>query len=253
MQTNTAKQKLQAGETLYGCFIRYPEPGLVEVMGYQGWDFITFDAEHGTIEPRDCENMTRAAELRGVTPLVRVTTNQPPILLRFLDTGVQGVQVPWVNTGAEARRAVQAVKYHPLGTRGLAGVRAADYAQAKPLAEYVQDANRETLTILQVESREGVENVEEIAATEGLDILFIGPADLSQSFGYPGQPQHPDVQKAMERIIAAANNNKVAIGTAVATVEATREWRNRGARYLTTTIEAMLRQSSRSYLEQVKK
>ncbi len=85
MQANTTKAKLQAGETVLGCFVRYPDPSLVEVIGYQGWDFLVFDAEHGVIEPRDCENMVRAAELRGVTPLVRVTTNLPPIILRYMD------------------------------------------------------------------------------------------------------------------------------------------------------------------------
>ncbi len=96
MKTNATKAKLNAGETVFGCFVRYPSSGLVELLGYQPWDFIVFDAEHGTIEPGDCEDMARAAELRGVTPVVRVTTNQPHIILRFMDTGAQGLHVPWV-------------------------------------------------------------------------------------------------------------------------------------------------------------
>src|SRR5712692_2312867 len=107
------KEKLKAGETTFGCFVRYPDSSLVEVLGYQGWDFLVFDAEHGTLEPRECENMVRAAELRSTTPIVRVTTNLPPIILRFMDTGAQGVQVPWVNSVADAERAVRAVKYYP--------------------------------------------------------------------------------------------------------------------------------------------
>src|SRR5215831_15514331 len=102
MKPNPTKAKLAAGGAVFGCFVRYPDPGLVELMGYHGWDFLVFDAEHGTVDPRSCENMVRAAELRGVTPLVRATTNEAPVLLRFLDAGAQGAHVPWVNRGDEA-------------------------------------------------------------------------------------------------------------------------------------------------------
>lgn len=103
--------------------MRYPDAGLVEVLGYQPWDFIVFDGEHGTLEPRDCEHMVRVAELCGVTPIIRVTTNLPPTILRFMDTGAQGLHVPWVNSAAEAEAVVRSVKYHPRGIRGLTGVR----------------------------------------------------------------------------------------------------------------------------------
>ena len=102
MQTNSTKAKLQAGEMVLGCFVRYPDASLIEVLGYLGWDFLVFDGEHGTLEPRDCENLVRAAELRGVTPIVRVTTNLAPIILRYLDTGAQGALVPWINSAEEA-------------------------------------------------------------------------------------------------------------------------------------------------------
>ncbi|MBO0798708.1 MAG: siderophore biosynthesis protein SbnG, partial [Blastocatellia bacterium] len=123
MRKNKTKAKLIAGETVFGCFYRYPEPGIVEVLSYQDWDFVLFDAEHGTLEPRDCENLARAAELHDVTTLVRVTTNQPHVILRYLDSGIQGAQIPLINSQAEAEAAVRAVKYHPRGMRGLAGVR----------------------------------------------------------------------------------------------------------------------------------
>ena len=218
-------------------------------MGHHGWDFIVFDGEHGTVDPRDCENMTRAAELREVTSVVRVTTNQPPTLLRYLDTGVQGVQVPWVNNAEEAERAVKSVKYHPEGIRGLAGVRAAQYGQTYPLTEYVVRANKETMTVLQIESQDGVNNVDEILAVPGIDVVFIGPMDLSQSYGFPGQPGHEDVQKAMRRIIDAAKSAKVPLGIMVPNIDSAKEWRERGALYLLTTIEGMLRTGTKAYLD----
>lgn len=248
MRTNTTKAKLRAGETVFGCFLRYPDAGLVEVLGYQGWDFIVFDAEHGTVEPRDCENMVRAAELRNMTPIVRVTTNQSPIILRYMDTGAQGLHVPWVNSAAEAEAAVRSVKYHPRGIRGLAGVRAADYAQSVPFGEYVQQANSETLVVIHIETSQAVDRLPEIAAVDGLDVIFIGPTDLSHSFGVPGQPQHPTVQAAMQRIVDVVGETDVALGTMVGTAEAARQWRERGVRYITIGLESLLRPAAHDYL-----
>ncbi|MHB8630121.1 MAG: HpcH/HpaI aldolase family protein [Aggregatilineales bacterium] len=248
MQKNQTKAKLKTGGTVYGCFVRYPSAGLVEVIGYQPWDFIVFDGEHGTIEPRDCENMVRAAELRGVTPIVRVTTNQPHIILRFMDTGAQGLHVPWVNSTIEAEQAVRAVKYHPRGIRGLAGVRAADYAQTMPLSEYVQQANAETLVVIQIETQQAVEHLPEIIGIEGIDVIFIGPTDLSQSYGAPGQPQHPSVQQATTRIVEVVAKSDKALGIMVSNAQAAQQWRERGARYISISLESLLTPAVRDYL-----
>lgn len=182
---------------------RYPDAGLVELLGYQGWDFIVFDGEHGTLEPRDCENMVRAAELRDVTPIVRVSTNLPPVILRLMDSGAHRLHVPWVNSASEADAAVRAVKYYPRGTRGLAGVRAADYGRTTALGDYVRQANAEMLVVIHIETTEAVERFPEIAAVDGVDVIFIGPTDLSPSDGVPGEPEHPQVRAAIERIVAA--------------------------------------------------
>ncbi len=248
MQANTTKAKLQAGETVLGCFVRYPDPSLVEVIGYQGWDFLVFDAEHGVIEPRDCENMVRAAELRGVTPLVRVTTNLPPIILRYMDSGAQGLHIPWINSAAEAEAAVRAVKYHPRGIRGLASVRAADYAQRGSFGEYVQFANAETLVSIHIETAEAVERLPEIVRVEGVDVIFIGPTDLSHSLGVPGQVQHPAVQQAIEKIVQTVRASPAALGIMVGNAKAAREWRARGARYIAITTEGVLAPAMREYL-----
>lgn len=251
MKTNTTKAKLKAGGTVFGCFVRYPDAALVEVLGYQPWDFIVFDGEHGTLEPRDCENMVRAAELRGVTPIVRVTTNLPPIILRFMDTGAQGLHVPWVNSAEEAENVVRSVKYHPRGIRGLAGVRAADYGQIIPFSEYVQQANQETLVVIHIETAEAVERLPDIAAIEGIDVIFIGPTDLSQSYGVPGQPQHPAVQAAMQRIVEIVATSQAALGVMVANQDAAQQWRERGARYITIGLESLLAPAARAYLRAV--
>src|SRR5258708_3018928 len=212
MRTNTAKAKLKAGETIFGCFIRYPDASSVEVVGYQPWDFLVFDGEYGVLEPRDCENMVRAAELRGVTPIVRVPTNLPPQILRLMDTGAQGLHVPWVNSPEEAEAAVRSVKYYPRGQRGLAGVPAPDSGQGGSLADYTRQANAETLVVVHIETAEAVACAAEIAAVDGIDVVFIGPTDLSQSLGVPGQPQHPQVLAAIDQIIAAVAPSPAALG-----------------------------------------
>ena len=252
MQTNTTKAKLKRSEAVYGCFVRYPDATLIEVLGYQNWDFLVFDGEHGTIEPRDCEHMVRAAELRGVTPIVRATTNSAPIILRYMDSGAQGLHVPWVNSGTEAEAVVQAVKYQPRGVRGLAGIRAADYGQRGSLAEYTAQANAETLTVIHIETAEAVERLPEIVAVDGIDVIFIGPTDLSHSYGAPGNPQHPAVQAAMQRIVDAVTASDKALGIMVANAEGAREWQTRGARYITIGLESLLAPAVRGYLGQVR-
>ena len=252
MQTNTTKAKLQAGQTVFGCFVRYPDATLIEVMGYHGWDFIVFDGEHGSIEPRDAEHMTRAAELRGVTPIVRVTTNLPPIILRYMDTGAHGLVVPWVNTAAQAEAAVLAVKYHPRGIRGVAGVRASDYAQAGTLTDYVQKANAETLVVLQVETLEAVENLQAILQVPDVDVIFIGPNDLAQSMGLPGQTQHPAVQTTMQCIATQVLQSDKALGLMIQSAESAKQWRDRGARFISINFETILRPATLAYLQDVR-
>jgi len=252
MKTNTTKAKLKAGETVFGCFVRYPDASLVEVLAFSAWDFLVFDGEHGTIEPRDCEHMVRAAELRGVTPIIRVTTNLPPVILRFMDSGAQGLHVPWINTPAEAEAAVRAVKYGPRGSRGLASVRAADYGQAGPLGDYVQQANAETLVVLHIETAQAVDRLPEIAAVEGVDVIFIGPTDLSHSLGVPGQPQHPTVVAAMQKIADSVASSKAALGVMVGSAAGARQWRDRGARYIAVGLESLWTPAAREYLATVR-
>jgi len=251
MRVHETKRVLAAGEPVYGCFVRYPDPGIVELLALQGFDFLVFDGEHGTIEPRDCENLVRAAELRGPAPLVRVPANQPSVILRFLDTGAVGVHVPLVESVEEAEAAVRAVKYPPRGARGLAGVRASSYG-ATPLGEYVVQANDATLVVIQVETRAAVERVGEIAAVDGVDVVFIGPTDLSQAFGVTGQTAHPLLEEAYEAIASAVAASPAALGVLVADEAGAERWRERGARYIAVTIDSLLAAGARGFVDSVR-
>ena len=160
--------------------------------------------------------------------------------------------MPWVEDATDAERAVQAVKYGPRGSRGLAGIRAADYGQRGSLGDYVRTANEETLVIVHVESAQAVERVDEIAAIDGVDVVFLGPTDLSHSLGVPGESGHPLVSEHLERAAAATLAAGKVLGVTVPTAEAAVEWLERGARYVTTGIEPLLGAASRTWLERVR-
>jgi 2-keto-3-deoxy-L-rhamnonate aldolase RhmA len=248
MRQNVAKARLRAGECVLGCFVRYPEPGLAELTALLGFDFLVLDAEHGTLDPRECENMVRAAELGGAAPLVRVPSNQPSVILRFLDTGAQGVHIPLAGSAADAETAVRAVKYAPRGERGLAGVRAAAYGQDGSLADYAARANEETMVVVQVETPAAVEAAAEIAAVDGVDVVFVGPTDLSNSLGVVGQMSHPRVVEAFDAVAEAVSGSGAALGVLVADEDGAREWRERGATYIAVTVDSLLVRGARELL-----
>lgn len=247
MRVHETKARLAAGECVYGCFTRYPDAGIAELVALQGFDFLVFDAEHGTVEPRDCEGLVRAAELRGPLPLVRVPANQPHVILRYLDTGALGVHVPLVGSAEEAEAAVRAVKYPPRGSRGLAGVRAASYGTV-PLDAYTAGANAATLVVIQIETRGALEQVDEIAAVEGVDVIFVGPTDLSQAFGLTGQTSHPRLEEAYDAIAAAVAASPAALGVLVGDEAGAERWQERGARYIAVTIDSLLVGRARAFL-----
>jgi 4-hydroxy-2-oxoheptanedioate aldolase len=252
MLINTTKAKLAAGQPVFGCFVRYAEPSLAEYVAMLGWDFLVFDGEHGMLQPGDVEDLCRALELRDVTPIARVTTNQPHIILRFLDSGIHGVHVPWVNTPSAVEQAVRSVKYGPRGERGLAGTRASEWGLREPLDAYVERANRETMVIVHIETREAVDAIEEYVAIDGVDVLFLGPTDLSQSMGHPGRADHPDVVAAMERVAEVVAPSDKVLGIYAGTAAMTEAWLARGARYFTTGLEMFLRDGMTAHLERVR-
>ena len=146
MKDNTLKQKLDAGKAVFGVMITFPSPQVVEMLGYLGFDWVLIDNEHGSITVDNSEELVRAAELTGIAPIVRPVSNKPEIIAPFLDRGAWGVQVPHVNTAEEARAAVDAVKYYPTGHRGIfSRSRPANYGFSGSTADYVVEANRNTL------------------------------------------------------------------------------------------------------------
>lgn len=254
MEANKTKAKLKAGETVFGAYLRHADPGLAEVLAHYGWDYLLFDGEHCPLTERDCENLARVSELRDVTPIVRVPVNQPSVIGRFLDTGMQGIQIPMVNSAEEAQAVVRAVKYQPLGTRGLAAARAANYGQSPGFVvkEHIEKANAETLVIVQVETVAGMEQTPRIAEIPGIDVIFIGPMDLSHSLGVAGELRHPKLLSACDSIASAVKSRGKALGIMVGNAEAAIEWKERGARYIMIVLEALIAPAVRGFLKTVR-
>lgn len=235
MRTNRTKAKLLRGEVVVGCALTYPDPELVELIGAAGFDFVRFEGEHGPLDLVALEHLVRAAELWELTPGARVP--DAGHLLRYLDRGVSALTVPHVETRAEAEAAVRAAKHHPLGARGHnAGGRPSRYGfEQRPPREYYNHLNAETLLIALIETEEGLRNAAAIAATPGIDMIDVGPSDLAQSLGLPGDAA---VWEAVETIVAAAvaAGKPVGVGqtmtpAALRDPDTLRRWVERGSRY----------------------
>jgi 4-hydroxy-2-oxoheptanedioate aldolase len=199
MRTNPMKAKLLAGEPALGCSVMIPSPQIVEMLAHAGFDWVLIDLEHGTIGLESAELMIMAAEASGITPIARPRSNLPADIGAVMDRGAMGVQVPHIDTAEDARRAVAAVKFGPGDRRGLAaGTRPDSYGLRRAMSDFVQDSNAQSLVCVQLEHAAAVDNVDSILGVEGVDVFFIGPSDLSQSMGYPGNPQAPPVKAAIE-------------------------------------------------------
>ncbi|WP_051914013.1 HpcH/HpaI aldolase family protein [Thermorudis peleae] len=248
MRENMLKRKLAAGEAVIGCFVPYPSAELAELVARLGFDFVLIDCEHGPTSIESAYHMVLASEAGGATPLIRVPQNVQQVILRYLDIGPGGIMVPQVNSADEARAVVRAAKYHPEGRRGVAGVRAAGFGVEAPLSEYVRQANAETLVIVQIESVEAVERLPAILDVPGIDLLFVGPNDLAQSMGYPGQPLHPEVQAMVDRIVAMVDG-RLPLGTTAPTPEQVERQLARGFRLLAANTTSLLAAAARTLLQ----
>jgi 2-keto-3-deoxy-L-rhamnonate aldolase RhmA len=244
VRTNTAKAKLAAGHPVSVVNPAYTAPGLVELLGHLGFDVIFIDCEHGPAGWDAVEDMVRAAELVGATPIVRVQANEPSTITRALDRGAGGVQIPHVNTRAEAEAAVRHAKFHPIGHRGFAGGRA---ALGEKMSEYARRANAETMVVVMLEETEALDHLDAILGVEHVDVFFVAPGDLAQSMGYPGQTDHPRVQAAVEDAVARIRAAGRAPGV-LATPATVRRWIERGALYLYVSLAALLDPGAKEFL-----
>jgi 4-hydroxy-2-oxoheptanedioate aldolase len=233
------RHKLREKRVVTGVFCELPCPESVEIIGLAGWDFVVIDCEHAPITAALLPGMMRAATAAGIPAIVRVASSEPSAIQHALDAGAAGVQIPQIASVEAAKAAVAASRFHPLGARGFNPfVRAADFS-ASPTAEFLARANHEVALILQIESAAGIEAANGILELAGIDALFIGPYDLSQSLGIPGQTSHARVFAAAEGIVNSAESRGVAVGVFTNSEQDARRWLDIGVRYLCLSVDTV--------------
>jgi 4-hydroxy-2-oxoheptanedioate aldolase len=228
LQFNKLKAALKENRPVVGLLNSIPSPLVVEMIGYAGYDFVILDMEHVGVNPETLENMIRAAECAGITPLVRVPSAAADCIMRALDGGAQGVVVPHVRNRADALQAVAAARYFPLGQRGITGGRTTGFG-AIDLATYMERANREIMVVAMIEDRDGVDSIEEIVTVPGIDMVLEGAIDLSQSLGKPAQAQDHEVQQAIQRVADSCRNHAVPFCAIPRVTGQFDEWLQQGA------------------------
>jgi len=203
MMENPFRRALVERRVTVGSWVQINNPTAAEVLANAGYEWIGLDIEHTDIDVGSLTGLLRGMYGRGAVPVARVATNEVMAIRRALDMGVQGVLVPLVSTADDARRAVAAAKYPPQGVRGFAFCRANDWGV--DFARYAASANDEIAVVVMIESKEGVENIDAILAVDGVDGVFIGPYDMSGSYGIPGQTGDPIVRNACREVVRACD------------------------------------------------
>ncbi|MDG1731260.1 MAG: aldolase/citrate lyase family protein [Algibacter sp.] len=240
MKRNAIKDTLLKGKTVFGPFCKIQDPTMIEIAALAGFDFVILDMEHGPFSIESVQNLIRAAEAKGITPIVRVTENSDSLILRTLDVGAKCIQVPQISSKKDAEYVVKASKFYPNGERGMCRyVRAAEYTNIDANTHF-SSANNQVITIIHIEGLEGIENLSEILSVEGIDVIFLGPYDLSQSCGVPGQVHHEKVITKMKDAVALAKAHGKFVGTFTESVEDAKQWQNIGVQYIAYAVDVGL-------------
>ena len=227
------KQKLAAGKAIIGTWVSLADPAVVEILAQSDFDFLLLDGEHSPISEDTLKvHLMAAARFKKETAIIyRVRANQEPLIKSALDLGVDGLFVPMVNNAADAKRAVDATRYPPLGKRGVGPWRASNYFEE--LGDYVANATDQVTLFLQIEDAQALPNLDEILAVPGFDAAFIGPADLTSSLYLFPDTQHPKVLDKIAYITAACQRANIPLGIDAASADHITEMRQKGLQIFT--------------------
>lgn len=254
MKENLTKIKLKNGQPVFGLLTPIYDPAVVEVIGNLGFDCYFLDCEHGTGGPLQAEQFVRACETVNMTPFARVRSADPKLVLQFMDAGIMGLMLPEVRGVDDVKRLVEAVKYPPLGKRGIAPVRANDYLLGSmSQGEYVTFANEQTLILPQIETMEAVNSLDALVKVEGVDGFIVGPRDLSMSMGFPDGPAHEEVRDMVDRIFGAVRAEGLLVGTVAGTGEDAKDLVDRGANIVLGSINGLLKVAAKSFFEPLRR
>ena len=250
MKENKLKKRIAQNKPCFGVLSPTIDPIICEYIGLTGFDYYMMDGEHGTITPSDITHLIRACELTDCTPLARVNTVDPKLILQFMDAGIMGVMIPGISSVSEIKEIIHAVKYPPIGKRGLGPVRASNYMQGKmSQEEYIHFSNEQTLILPQIESIEGVENLEAMCAIPEVDGFIIGPTDLSMSMGFYDGPAHKEVTEMLDKIFTTILNSGKFFGTVATTQEQAEELIDKGACMILNSVQGLIKIQGNHFLK----
>ncbi|MFO7824129.1 MAG: aldolase/citrate lyase family protein [Cyclobacterium sp.] len=231
------KKRLKSGETLIGCWLNLGSSITAEIVGLSGFDWVLIDLEHGAGEPKDLLHQLQALEHTRAAAIVRVESHQKERIHRVLDLGAEGVMCPRVYSAEEANTAVRGMHYPPKGIRGVAKmVRATGFGKA--FDQYKSGTSESILGIIQIETVEALEELDQIANTSGVDVLFIGPADLTVALGIDGDLNHPLFLEAVDRIVKAAKKASKAVGILIFDPEDFKKYQEMGIQLIACGSDA---------------
>lgn len=233
MRRNHVKQKVQAGGTSIGTFmLEFATTGIGRLAAEAGAEFAVYDMEHTGWSVETLRMLLATTRATEMIPLVRVPTTEYDFIARILDMGAMGIMIPMCESVAQAEKLVASAKYPPVGRRGAAFTIAHDDYTGGDIVEKIRSANRETLLIAQIETVAGLNQVDEIAAVEGIDVLWIGHFDLSNSLGIPGQFEHPRFQDAVSKVLTACQRHQKVPGFLASDVSGGKALLDQGFRML---------------------
>lgn len=253
MAVNPIKSKLKEGKCVYGSWIRIPSPIIVEALGNVGFDFLHVDMEHSSIDLQMLDYMVLAGYRHNIPLAVRTATQNPADLYRIMDIGYSSFVLPRIESAEQCAHLLKGARYTPAGTRGLGGAVRTNGWGEMPLEQHLAEAEDDTLMIIQIESEEGLKNLDAILDVPGIDVVYIGPLDLSQALGYPGQIDHPVVADTIASLIKTIRAKGIAVGIHAATTLQAQTWAEAGIQYFTVALDVSLLQSAaRSLVGQLK-
>ena len=234
------RKRLLNGDLLVSTLISLPSPEIVELLSYSNFDWLFIDGEHGPFETFQMQRMLQAAST-NCPCLIRVPSHDAVSIKRALDIGAAGIIVPQISTAEQASAAVRAAKYPPDGIRGVGLSRAHEYGQS--FTSYLQTADEATCVVIQAETREAINNIEDIATISGVDAILIGPYDLSANLGHIGAVEHPEVLAAIEKVENVCKKANVKLGYFGVNVQTVRPYIKRGFTLVTISVDSLLIQA----------
>lgn len=234
MRENKVKKALKQGKVVIGTMVTaVRSPGIAQMLATSGFDFVIIDLEHSSFSIQTVEDIIWAAKAADICSIVRIPHKKGHHLLsRPLDAGAQGLLIPRVETKEDVINIVKATKYYPMGERGMGLRRAHTDFVKRDVSKITEDANRETLIITQIESKKAIDNLDSLLSLEGVDVALAGPNDLSQSLGVPGQTDHPEEIKYINKMVKICRKHNIVSGIHLGSVEALKRWIKEGMKFI---------------------